>query len=273
VVGETPAELLGAPVPVAARAGDQQAASFAQGVHRRGDAKLTLGTAAMLDLHVGSRPGEAARGAFALALWRLARGEEAHCLEGSVITAGAVVDWLVSLGILPEAAALDAVAGRVESAEGVALVPALQGLGAPFLDLEARGLLGGLTRGSTAAHVARAAVEGIAQRCIDVCDALELDARPLRVDGGLARSDLLMQLLADLGGRPLLRAAEAETTGLGAAFLAGLAVGVFASPAACCDLAPAAARFDPGGDPARRAEARARWRAVLERAREGDAAG
>jgi glycerol kinase len=273
VVGETPAELLGAAVPVAARAGDQQAASFAQGVHRRGDAKLTLGTAAMLDLHVGSQPGEAARGAFALALWRLARGEEAHCLEGSVITAGAVVDWLVSLGILPEAAALDAVAGGVESAEGVALVPALQGLGAPFLDLEARGLLGGLTRGSTAAHVARAAVEGIAQRCVDVCDALELDARPLRVDGGLARSDLLMQLLADLGGRPLLRAAEAETTALGAAFLAGLAVGVFASPAACCDLAPAATRFDPEGDPARRAEARARWRALLERARDGDAAG
>lgn len=271
VVGETPPALLGSSVPVAARAGDQQAASFAQGVHRRGDAKLTLGTAAMLDVHVGSRPVEPPRGAFALALWRLARGEESHCLEGNVITAGAVVDWLVSLGLLPEAAALDAVAGRVASAEGVVLVPALQGLGAPFLDLEARGLLGGLTRGSTAAHVARAAVDGIAQRCVDVCEALEIDARPLRVDGGLARSDLLMQQLAELGGRPVLRAAETETTAIGAALLAGLAVGVFASPDACRDLSLPATRFDPAGDPARRAEARARWRAVVQRARESDA--
>ena len=276
VVGETPPGLLGAPIPVAARAGDQQAASFAQGVHERGDAKLTLGTAAMLDVHVGERAEGAAvprgrleRGEFPLVLWRLGAGPEAFCLEGSVITAGAVVDWLVDLGLLPEAAALDTIAGRVATAEGVTFVPALQGLGTPFVEPEVRGLLGGLTRGTGRAHIARAAVEGIAHRCVDICDALGLDARPLRVDGGLARSDLLMQTLANLGDRPLRRAAETETTALGAAWLAGLAVGVFARPADCRGLAPPPAHFEPSGDAGRRDEARARWRAALERARLG----
>jgi glycerol kinase len=277
-VGETPPELLGAPVPVAARAGDQQAASFAQGVHARGEAKLTLGTAAMLDLHAGERSegvavprGELARGVFPLVLWRLGAGPEAFCLEGSVVTAGAVVDWLVVLGILPEAAALDAVAGRVASAEGVRFVPALEGLGTPFVEPEVRGLLGGLTRGTSGAHLARAAIEGIAHRCVDVCDALGLDGRPLRVDGGLARSDLLMQTLASLGGRTVLRAAETETTALGAAWLAGLATGSFAGPADCRGLAPPPTPFEPSGDGDRRREARARWRATLERARRGQA--
>ena len=276
VVGETPAALLGAPVPVAARAGDQQAASFAQGVYAQGDAKLTLGTAAMLDVHVGERregadppSGQLARGVFPLVLWRLGERPEAFCLEGSVITAGAVVDWLVALGILPEAAALDAVARRVATAEGVAFVPALQGLGTPFIEPEVRGLLGGVTRGTGTAHIARAAIEGIAHRCVDVCEALGLDARALRVDGGLARSDLLLQTLADLGGRPVRRAAETETTALGAARLAGLAVGVFASPADCLGLSPPPACFEPAADAARRDDARTRWRAVLERARLG----
>ena len=152
-----------------------------------------------------------------------------------MITAGAVVDWLVALGLLPEAAALDRVAGQVASAEGVAFVPALQGLGTPHFDDGARGLLGGLTRGSTAAHVVRAVLEGLAQRCVDLCDALELAReQPLRVDGGLARSDLLLQRLADLSGRPVLRAAETETTALGAAFLAGLGAGVYDDASQLC---------------------------------------
>ena len=276
VVGETPPGLLGAPVPVAARAGDQQAATFAQDVHERGDAKLTLGTSAMLDVHVGERVegagvprGRLERGEYPLVLWRLDAGPEAFCLEGSVITAGAVVDWLVDLGLLPEAAALDAVAGRVATAEGVSFVPALQGLGTPFVEAGVRALLGGLTRGTGRAHIARAAIEGIAHRCVDVCEALGLDARPLRVDGGLARSDLLMQTLANLGERPLLRAAETETTALGAAWLAGLATGVFARPADCRGLALPPAHFEPSGDAGRRDEARERWRAALERARLG----
>lgn len=263
VVGETPAALLGAPVPVAARAGDQQAASFAQGVRRPGDAKLTLGTAAMLDVHTGASPAEPAPGSYALALWRLPGAGDAFCLEGSVITAGAAVDWLVSLGVLPDAASLDRVAGDVASCDGVAFVPALQGLGTPHLDDAARGLLGGLTRGTERGHLARAAIDGIAHRCVDVCEAVGLDDRPLRVDGGLARSDHLVQRLADLGGRAVLRANETETTALGAAGLAAVGCG-----AGLDDAPPVAAeRIDP--DPANdstREALRARWAERVARA-------
>lgn len=262
VVGETPRGLLGAPLPLAARAGDQQAACFAQGAHAPGDAKLTLGTSAMLDLHVGDTPPPFENGAFPLALWRL-EGRDAFCREGNVITAGAVVDWLVGLGLLRDAKDLDAVAGSVEDAAGVVFVPALQGLGTPWLDDSARGLVGGLTRGATAAHLVRAAVEGVAHRCADLCEALGLAAGPLRSDGGLARSDLLLQRIADLCGLSVLRARETETTALGAAFLAGLAVGVFAGPAACvAGLAPAA-RFEPALDAGRRADERACFRAAV----------
>jgi glycerol kinase len=267
VVGETPRALLGAPVALAARAGDQQAATFAQGAHARGDAKLTLGTSAMLDLHTGSEPAAPPEGAYPLALWRLADGTTDFCLEGTVITAGAAVDWLVSLGIASDAAALDALARSVSSSGGVAFVPALQGLGTPFLDDSARGLVGGLTRGTGRAELARAAFEGIAQRCADVCDGLAVPAGPLRVDGGLARSDFLVRAIADLAGRPLWRARETETTALGAAFLAGLATGVWRDPADCRRAIPAPERFEAGLAEDARLGARARWHAVVARAR------
>ena len=264
LAGET--DLLGAPVPLAARAGDQQAACFGQGVLAAGDAKLTLGTSAILDLHTGASPAPAARGAFPLALWRL-RGEDAYCLEGSVITAGAAVDWLVSLGLLESPAGLDEIASAHASAQGVEFVPALLGLGTPHLDAAARGLLGGLTRGTTRAEIALALLDGVAQRCVDVCEALGVLSRPLRVDGGLARSRALLQRLADLSGRPVLRAAETETTALGAALLAGLAAGVFASPErACAQLAPPS-HFEPTWTDAPRGEARARWQETVARAR------
>jgi glycerol kinase len=268
VVGETPRELLGRAIPVAARAGDQQAATFAQGALAAGEAKLTLGTAAMLDLNVGDTPVFPGPGTFPLALWRVG-GRDAFCLEASVITAGAVVDWLVGLGLLPEAAAFDRVAGQVASAEGVAFVPALQGLGTPHFDDGARGLLGGLTRGSTAAHVVRAVLEGLAHRCVDLCDALDLEReQPLRVDGGLARSDLLLQRLADLSGRPVLRAAETETTALGAAFLAGLGAGVYDDASQCAALAVPPGPFEPAAEPGLREQERRRWQGVVERCRE-----
>ncbi len=266
IVGETPSDLLGAPIPVAARAGDQQAACFGQGVLARGDAKLTLGTAAMLDLHTGATPAPATNGAFPLVLWRL-RGKDAHCLEGSVITAGAAIDWLVSLGLLASADALDAVAGEADGAQGVEFVPALLGLGTPHLDAAARGLLGGLTRGTTRAQIACAVIDGIVQRCVDVCEALDVPATPLRVDGGLARSRALLQRLADASGRSVLRAAETETTALGAALLAGLAVGAFASPEACHSRLAPPIVFEPGGDSELRSRARARWQHTLARAR------
>jgi glycerol kinase len=267
VVGETPRDLLGAAVPVAARAGDQQAASFAHGVREPGDAKLTLGTSAMLDVHTGAAPAASTAGAFALALWRLGDSGDAFCIEGNVITAGAVIDWLVSLGILSEPKACDRLESQVDSTEGVAFVPSLQGLGTPFFEGDVRGLLGGLTRGTTAAHVARAALEGIAHRCVDMFDAVELGDGPLRVDGGLARSRLLLQSLADFGGRPLALAAETETTALGAAYLAGLAVGTFASPRACLERTPDPTRFEPRIDPPERLARRDRWRRALARSR------
>jgi glycerol kinase len=266
VVGETVEALLGAPIPLAARAGDQQAASFAHGVFETGDAKLTLGTSAMLDVHTGDAPGTAEHGVIPMALWRLAGAGDAYCIEGQVLTAGAVIEWLVALGIISEPSAVDRIAAQAETAEGVVFVPALQGLGTPWSDTAARGLIGGLTRGSNAAHLTRAALEGIAQRCVDVCDAVGLDDRPLRVDGGLARSRLLLQSLADLGGRPLAPAVEPETTALGAAKLAGLAVGTFASPRDCIARVPEPVMVAPRIGSSERRERRRRWRECVVRA-------
>jgi glycerol kinase len=269
VVGETPSALLGEPVPVAARAGDQQAAAFAQGVHKPGDAKLTLGTSAMLDLHTGSEPAELVPGAYPLALWTLCNGTQACCLEGTVITAGAALDWLAGIGLAADASDVLRLAREAPSAEGVFFVPALQGLGTPFLDDRATGLLGGMTRGTGVTQIARAVLEGVVQRCVDLCEALGLGQVALRVDGGLARSDILLQLIADLGGREVQRAAETEATALGAAHLAGLATGVFASLAACRATIAPAEHFTPAWDAERRAEARERWAQALARARSG----
>jgi glycerol kinase len=267
IVAETPHDLLGAPVPVAARVGDQQSSCFAQGVHRAGEAKLTLGTAAMLEVHTGGALQPAGPGAHALALWRLFGTFTHYCVESSVHTAGAVVEWLVGIGLLPEADALDRVAREVEDADGVVFVPALQGLGTPYLDDTARGLLGGLTRGSTAAHVVRAAIDGLAQRCVDLFEANRLGAAPLRVDGGLGRSDLLLQTIADLGGRPIHRARELDTTALGAAQLAGLAAGIFGSLEDCRASLAAPVGFEPVLGEAIRAERRRRWAEAVGRAR------
>jgi glycerol kinase len=265
VVGETPAELLGTPVRVAARAGDQQASAFAQGVGRPGDAKLTLGTSAMFDVHTGDQPAEPVPGAYPLALWWLADGARAFCLEGAVITAGSAIDWLVELGIARDAAEVSALAASAMSSAGVAFVPALQGLGTPFMDDAARGALLGLSRGSGRAEIACAALEGVAQRCTDVCEAFPLARGPLRVDGGLAQSDFLLQALANFSGREIARAREVESTALGAAFLAGLATGVFASLESSHASLPAPTIFAPRFERAEREAARARWLDVLSR--------
>ena len=267
VVGETPAELLGACVPVAARAGDQQASAFAQGVAKPGDAKLTLGTSAMFDVHTGDRPPETVMGAYGLALWWLPDGTRAFCLEGTVITAGSAIDWLVELGVAHDAAELSALAMSVPSSGGLVFVPALQGLGTPFMDDAARGALLGITRGSGRAELARAAFEGVAQRCTDVCEAFPLGAGPLRVDGGLAQSDFLVQALADLSGREIARAKEVETTALGATFLAGLATGVFSDASACAAVIEPAAPFTPRIGERARAQSREAWQTALSRVR------
>jgi glycerol kinase len=267
VVGETPAGLLGAPVPVAARAADQQAATFGQGVHNKGEAKLTIGTAAFLDLHTGDGFAEVPAGAYPLSLWRLADGTRAFGVEGCVITAGSAVEWLVDLGLARDAVEVDSLAQSVSTSEGVSFVPALQGLGTPFADDGAKAAFCGLTRGSGRAQLARAVLEGIAHRCVDVGEALGLGDIALRVDGGLAHSSLLLQMIADYGRRDVLRAAEVEATALGAAFLAGLATGVFSSPKSCRGLIKASRRFTPAIDAAARAFAREKWAAVLDGAR------
>lgn len=270
VVGETPADLLGAPVPLAARAGDQQAAAFAQGAVSRGRAKLTLGTSAMLDLCTADTVVGDVPGFYPLPLFSLADGTRTFCLEGTVITAAAAVDWLVEIGLLASADALDAVAGSVPDSGGVCFVPALQGLGSPHLDGDARGLLIGLTRGTTRAEIVRATLEGVAHRCVDVVDGLAghfAEDAPLAVDGGLAQSDLLVQRLADGLGRPVVRAAETETTAIGAALLAGLATGVYADiPEALATRVPGRT-FEPAGPASDRAASRARWRQAIERTR------
>lgn len=267
VVGETPRDWLGASVPIAARAGDQQAATFAQGALTRGAAKLTLGTSAMLDLHTGDTPARAARGGYPLALWELESGPRAFCLEGTVITAGAAIEWLVDLGLLASAGDLDTVAARAPTPEGVVCVPALQGLGTPLLDDGARAILLGLTRGSRAEHVVRAMLEGIAQRCADVCDALALPPGPLRIDGGLSRSNAFVAALADALGRELWRAAETETTALGAAYLAGLAVGVWRNAEDAVATAAAPESITPMMGDGERDDRRAAWQRAVARAR------
>ena len=265
--GSTLASLLGVEVPLVARAGDQQAASFAEGVLRPGAAKLTLGTSAMLEVHTGDRPARPPRGTFPLVLWELEPGARSYCLEGSVLTAGAAVEWLVGVGLLEGPAALDVVAASVAASEAVVCVPALQGLGTPYLCEEARGLFGGLTLGSRRAHLVRAVLDGVAQRCVDVAAALPLADGALRVDGGLARSDLLLQVLADLLGREVWRAAETETTALGAAFLAGLGSGLLARPEDVARRLAPPAIFRPRLDAGAREERRAAWRDAVERAR------
>jgi glycerol kinase len=267
VIGETPASLLGTPIRVAALAGDQQAAAFAQGVQARGEAKLTLGSSAMLDVHTGASPVEPTPGAYPLALWTLADGARAFCLEGTVITAGSAVEWLVSLGVARDPVSLSRLAASVDSSGGVRFVPALQGLGTPFLDDAARGAFVGLSLGAGRAQIARALLEGIAQRCADVSESLPLGDGPLRVDGGLAQSDFLLRALADLTGREIQRAAEVEATAVGAAFLAGLATGVFASPRQCLALSRTSARVTPRLDAGRREAERDAWCAMLARLR------
>lgn len=271
VVGETAPDLLGASVPVAARAGDQQASAFAQGVFERGQAKLTLGTSAMLDVHTGDAPAEIQPGAYPLALWELADHSRAFCLEGTVITAGSSIEWGVELGLAPDAGALDALARSVGSSQGVVVVPAFQGLGTPWLDEGARGLVLGLTRGSGRAQLARALFEGVAQRCADLAEALAPGDAPLSVDGGLGRSELLVQSIADYAGRPVLRAREPEATALGAAFLAGLATGVWSSPAECRGVVGEPQRFAPSLGADARAELRRRFREALGRSRTPEA--
>jgi glycerol kinase len=218
-------------IPIAGIAGDQQAALFGQGCVRAGQSKNTYGTGCFLLLHTGERPRRSNAGL----LTTIAcgpRGEAAYALEGSVFVAGAAIQWLRDgLEILKHAADSDAIAVEVPDSGGVVFVPALVGLGAPYWRPDARGAIFGLTRGSTRAHLVRAALESLAFQTRDLCDAMARDAgrrlTVLRVDGGAAANGFLMQYQADLLGVPVERPAVVETTALGAGLLAGLGVGLW----------------------------------------------
>jgi glycerol kinase len=271
VVGTTRAELLGAALPIAGIAGDQQAATFGQACFAPGMAKNTYGTGAFMLMNVGATSRASASRLLATAGWRVG-GRAAYMLEGSVFVAGAVVQWLRDgLGLFERSEDVEALARQVPDSGGVVLVPAFVGLGAPHWDPDARGLLIGLTRGTTRAHVARAALESIAFQSTDVLDAMQRDAHhpitELRVDGGAARNDLLMQFQADLMGVPVVRPQVTETTALGAATLAGLATGVWSGEDELSALWAVERRFEPAMAPEQRAERLAHWRRAVERAR------
>ena len=236
-------------VPIAGIAGDQQAALFGQACFQPGMAKNTYGTGCFLLLHTGARPVVSRHRLLTTIAWKL-DGRIDYALEGSVFIGGAVVQWLRDgLGVIARSGDVEALAARAPDNGGVYLVPAFTGLGAPHWDAAARGMMIGLTRGTTAAHVARAALESIAFQSADVLDAMQADAglrlRELRVDGGATVNNGLMQFQADLLRVPVVRPRTIETTALGAAFLAGLAVGYWKNQDEIAALWRADRRFQP----------------------------
>lgn len=235
IYGETEAKLFGRPIPIAGVAGDQQAAAFGQRCTHPGMVKNTYGTGCFMLMHTGDKPIVSHNNLLTTIACQRGKRVE-YALEGSIFIAGAVVKWLRDKwGIIESSPAIEELAASVADNEGVYLVPAFTGLGAPHWDAHARGMITGLTLGSTTAHIARAALEGIAYQVMDVLDAMQADSgieiRELRVDGGASANDLLMQFQADILQAPVIRPEQLETTALGAAYLAGLATNFWTGPA------------------------------------------
>jgi glycerol kinase len=272
VFGETDAAWLGGRVPVAGMAGDQQAALFGQGCLAPGTAKNTYGTGCFLLFNTGATAPRSRSGLVTTIAWGRG-GELAYALEGSIFVAGAAVQWLRDgLRLVQDAAETEAAARSVPDTGGVYVVPAFVGLGAPWWDERARGTVVGLTRGSSREHLIRATLESIAYQTRDVVECLESDSglrlSALRVDGGACRNDFLMQFQADVLGVPVQRPAMAEVTALGAAALAGLAVGFWSDPAALEAVTRSGERvFEPAMKPDVREGLVAGWRRAVERAR------
>jgi glycerol kinase len=260
VVGE--GELLGAVLPIAALAGDQQAALAGHGCFRRGEAKATYGTGSFVLVHAGANRQPAPEG-----LLETVAAPSGYALEGAILASGATLQWLRDgLGILADAAESEALAQKVESTDGVYFVPALTGLGSPHWRPDARGLVTGITRGTTRAHLVRAALEAIAFQVADVLDAFPGRVEVLRADGGASANRFLMQFQADLLGCRIEVAAERETTALGAAALAGLALGLWPDVDAIRPRIGRGAVYEPAGDPADLDRRRAEWQLAVRRA-------
>jgi glycerol kinase len=233
-------------------------------------AKNTYGTGCFMLLHTGSRPIVSSSGLLSTPCAQLR--EKEYALEGSVFIGGAVVQWLRDqLGFFSSSAEIEALANSVLDSDGVFVVPAFTGLGAPYWDAHARGAIVGLTRGTSKAHIARAALESIAYQSAEVLEAMQKDAgqplAELRVDGGATANDLLMQFQADVLGVPVVRPRSLETTALGAAYLAGLTVDLWSSRDEVARQWQAERRFEPRMDPATRESLMARWRAAVARTR------
>jgi glycerol kinase len=266
VVGETDADHLGVALPIAGLAGDQQSALFGQGCCSSGLAKNTYGTGAFLLVYTGDQLPDPPRGVLATAACGPA-GEPAYALEGSVFIAGAAVQWLRDgLGLITTAGETEALARGVPDAGGVHFVPAFVGLGTPHWEPEARGTITGITRGTTRAHLVRAALEAMAFSSADLLDAMTGSGRfpigTLRVDGGAAANDWLMQCQADVLGIPVERPDMVETTALGAAGLAGLALGIWKSPNEML-AGRRFERFEPRSGPSERQASRAGWKRAV----------
>jgi glycerol kinase len=272
VYGETTADLLGDyRVPLGAIVGDQQAALFGQACYNAGMAKNTYGTGSFVLLNTGARPVSSPRGLVATVAWGLA-GEVTYALEGSIFVTGAAVQWLRDgLGLITNAAESEALATSVPDSGGVYFVPALVGLGAPYWDMYARGIIIGLTRGTTRGHLVRATLEAIAYQVRDVVEAMGTEANLqiplLRVDGGGTANAFLMQFQANILGVPIQQAAVAETTALGTAYLAGLAVGLWRDTAEIALKWRAARIYEPGMSTDQRETLYTGWKRAVERAR------
>jgi len=269
IYGEATGNLAG--VPIAGIAGDQQAALFGQVCTQPGLVKNTYGTGCFLLMNTGTEAVTSKNKLLTTVAWRIGKQTE-YALEGSVFVAGAAIQWLRDgLGIIKSAPEVEALAARVPDHGGVYFVPAFTGLGAPHWDPYARGTMLGITRGTSAAHVARAALESIAFQTADLLQAMEADSsirlKELRVDGGAARNNLLMQFQSDVLGVPAVRPKITETTALGAAYLAGLAAGVWKDRDEIATQWSVDKRFEPAMDATTRARLRADWSKAVARAK------
>ena len=275
VAAQTHADLLGIPLPIAGIAGDQQAATFGQACLQPGMAKNTYGTGCFMLMNVGKDALPSKNRLLTTVGWQLDKkaGSTDYLLEGSAFIAGAAVQWMRDgLGIIQHSSEVEALASSVPDTGGLVFVPAFAGLGAPYWDPYARGTLIGITRGTGKAHIARAALEGVACQNVDVLSAMQNDAgialSELRVDGGAARNDMLMQFQSDILNVPVVRPVVTETTALGAAYLAGLAVGFWSSLDEIASQWRVARRFEPAMADDERLARLHKWQRAVERSRD-----
>lgn len=269
VYGHTKTTLFAHKVPISGIAGDQQAALFGQMCIEPGMVKNTYGTGCFLLMNSGNKPIISENNLLTTIAWKIGN-QVNYALEGSIFVGGSVVQWLRDgLGVIKSSAEVEVLAASVPDTNGVYFVPALTGLAAPWWDQYARGSISGISRGTTAAHIARAALEGIAFQTMDIVHAMVRDSglplKELKVDGGAARNNLLMQFQADILSTPVIRPQVTETTALGAAYLAGLAVGYWSGVEDIKRQWKADRRFEPAGDPEQVKVAKAGWEKAVKR--------